>query len=69
MKSMTPNATRARLTNRRLMQPFAIAILIAFGASPVRAAEPATAELLEVFAEVGMLAVVTITKIPSGLFC
>jgi hypothetical protein len=50
MESMTPDATRARLTNRRLMQPLAIAILIAFGASPVRAAEPATAELLEVFA-------------------
>jgi hypothetical protein len=50
MESMTPDATRVRLMNRRLMQPLAIAVLIAFGASPVRAAEPATAELLEVFA-------------------
>lgn len=47
---MTPDATRARLTDRRLMQRLAIAVLIAFGTSPVRAAEPATAELLEDFA-------------------
>jgi hypothetical protein len=38
------------LTGRRLTSRLGIAVFIALGALPVRAAEPATAELLDVFA-------------------
>jgi hypothetical protein len=41
-----------RLIGRRLVPHLGIAVLIALGALPVRAAEPATVELLDVFAAV-----------------
>jgi hypothetical protein len=48
MQCMTVDARLVR--PKRVLALFALATLIAFGASPVRAAEPATVELLDVFA-------------------